>query len=252
MTTTPRRRRSIRRPDRATFYPEEDGQPMGATPIHRDVIIRSFQILQDRYAARDDVYVSSDMMCYYVEGNPYRSICPDVFVTFGAPKLPERRVYKLWEEGPFDVVLETTSVSTRKVDTETKRERYQSLGVREYFLFDPLGEYLHPRLRGFRLVDGIYQELVPSDGGALISEVLGLRLIPSGETLRLWDIATDTEALPPSERAAEAIVRARVEGARAEAESARAEAEAGARRAADARIAELEALLAQRAAEDSA
>jgi len=30
------------------------------------------------------------------------------------------------------------------------------LGVREYFIFDPLGDYLSPPLRGYRLVGDEY------------------------------------------------------------------------------------------------
>jgi hypothetical protein len=38
--------------------------------------------------------------------------------------------------------------------------------VAEYFLFDPLGECLDPRLQGFRLEGGEYVELEPDATGA--------------------------------------------------------------------------------------
>ena len=48
------------------------------------------------------------------------------------------------------MVFEITSRGTRLEDLGTKRALYAMLGVREYFLYDPLGEYLQPPLQGYR------------------------------------------------------------------------------------------------------
>ena len=64
-------------------YPSSDGKPMAETPVHRDVMIDAIQILKRRYANRSDVYVSGDMLMYYEEGNPRKSVAPDVFVVAG-------------------------------------------------------------------------------------------------------------------------------------------------------------------------
>ena len=66
-----------------------------------------------------------------------------------------------------------------------KKKLYERLGVEEYFLFDPFGEYLRPRLQGFRLEDGRYQPLVQRVDGALESRTTGLILRPEGSRLRL-------------------------------------------------------------------
>jgi Uma2 family endonuclease len=220
---------------RAIYYPERDGKPMGETPIHRDEIARLIYLLQDHYADRDDVYISGDMMFYYVEGNPHISVCPDVFVTVGVPKLPERRVYKLWEEAVPALVVEVSSRKTRREDLHRKRELYQSLGVQDYVLFDPLAEYLRPPLQGFTLIDGLYQ---PADqlGASILVRSLGLRLEADGPRIRVFDSRTGDELLDRLERATRSERQAR-------AEAARAEAEASARRALEARVAELEARL---------
>ena len=58
--------------------------------------------------------------------------------------------YKLWEEPKApDFVLEITSRSTRAEDQGRKREVYASLGVREYWLFDPTGTGSLRPFRGF-------------------------------------------------------------------------------------------------------
>jgi Uma2 family endonuclease len=64
----------------------------------------------------------------------------------------ERRTYKLWEEGQLPaVVFEITSRGSRLEELGTKQALYAMLGVREYFLYYPLGEYLRPPLQGYRL-----------------------------------------------------------------------------------------------------
>ena len=93
-------------------------------------------VLAIYFAAQPDVYVSGNLMCYYEEDNPKKSISPDVFVVRGAAK-GDRRVYKFWEEPVPQVVLEISSRKTRKEDFGKKKNLYAWLGVREYFVFDP-------------------------------------------------------------------------------------------------------------------
>src|SRR5262249_4512403 len=91
-------------------YPESDGEPMGETPIHRRQMADVLDMLDDHYAGEPNVYISGNMMMYYVEGNPHKTVSPDVFVTLGIPKLPERRVYLTWAEGKGpDMVVEMHS-----------------------------------------------------------------------------------------------------------------------------------------------
>ena len=134
-------------------YPESDGKPVGETDVHRREILHTIETLERHFRDAPDIYVSGNLMFYYEEGNPSAVVSPDVFVVKGVRK-GLRRTYKLWEEGVAPcVVIEMTSRSTRLEDKGNKRALYALLGVREYFLFDPLGEYLKPPLQGFTLVD---------------------------------------------------------------------------------------------------
>ena len=164
------------------YYPESDGEPMAETDLHRNWMFRIIDILQQRFEGQQ-VYVSGNLLLYYVEGDPTKSVAPDALVVKGvAPGL--RRTYKVWEEGKApDVVFETTSDSTRQNDTQRKFELYARLGIREYFLFDPLADYLDPPLQGYRLGDTGYDRIEPDSTGRLSSEELGmfLELSSSGE-----------------------------------------------------------------------
>lgn len=171
-------------------YPESDGQPMGETEIHIREIMDLISALQRRYRDAADVYVNGDILLYYAQGDPSRCVCPDVLVTFGIPKRPERRSYFLWKEGrPPSMVIEVTSEGSRREDQD-KKAVYARLGVQEYFLDDPLGEYLSPPLQGFRLIRGEYQPIRPAADGSLTSQVTGLLLSREGGRLRLTDTAT--------------------------------------------------------------
>ena len=236
---------------RVIDYPETDGQPMAETPAHRDVMIDAIQVLRRHFAHRPNVYVSGNMMMYYEEGEPRRCVSPDVFVAVGVED-KNRRTYLLWREakGP-DFVLEVTSRSTRRNDQVTKRALYEWMGVSEYVLYDPLGEYLSPSLQGFALSGGRYVELegrrLPGGARALHSEVLGLSLHVRARdrALRLYDPVSGEDLLTPVEAAAareEAEARAEREAAargeaevRAERADARAEREAAARGEAEVR-----------------
>jgi Uma2 family endonuclease len=218
-------------------YPERDGKPMGETPLHREEMTYVLEALQKRFRDEDDVYVSGNMFFYDEEGRPERSIVPDVFVVRGVGR-KERRTYQVWKEGGRTpcLVVEITSRDTGGEDLTTKKDRYLGLGVEEYFLFDPLEEYLRPPLQGFRRIDGRYRRVPPGPDGSLTSRTTGVVFRVEEGRLRLANAETGERYLRFDE---EAAAREAAE-ARAEAAQARAEEEAAARRAAEERVRALE------------
>src|SRR5688500_16670092 len=65
---------------RKVDYPDSDGKPMAETPFLRDNMTDSIEVLQDRYLEEANVYVSGNMMMYYVPGDKRKHVSPDVFV----------------------------------------------------------------------------------------------------------------------------------------------------------------------------
>ncbi len=179
-------------------YPSGDGKPMAETDWHRDLMQILIEVLRNFYAGKR-VYVSGNLLVYYEPGNRRRHVSPDVFMVRGVENY-QRPNYLIWEErrGP-EVVIELTSNSTRREDQRTKIPLYQNtLRVREYYLFDPRGDYLTPALQGFRLRQGQYHPIRAVDG-RLPSQVLKLHLERAGQDLRLWDPATKTLLPTPDE-----------------------------------------------------
>ncbi|RMF29332.1 MAG: Uma2 family endonuclease [Chloroflexi bacterium] len=199
------------------YYPVSDGKPLAETDVHIEQIIYLREALADRFRDDPQVYVAANLFVYYEEGDPSQVVAPDVFVVKGVPKR-QRRIFQVWKEGKGpDVVFEITSRRTRREDLGPKKGTYEVLGVQEYFLFDPLGEYLDPPLLGFRLAEWGYR---PIEEDPLVSRVLGLELHVEGNFLRLVDPKTGEKLLTPLE-AQEARRRAEAELERLRAELAR-------------------------------
>lgn len=221
-------------------YPESDGKPMAESDVHQAVMMHLIQGLRNHYSTEPEVYVAGNLLLYYEEGKR-ASVAPDVFVVRGVPKR-RRDTYLLWREGQAPCfVLEVTSKTTRDEDLSTKKALYRTLGVEEYFLFDPRGEYLEPRFQGLRLVRGVagplgeYRPVSPTEDGALVSRTLGVAFHPEGDFLRMTDVATGQRLLGYEDWKARAHEEAT---ARAAAEQRAAE-EAAARTAAEERVRQL-------------
>lgn len=218
-----------------TFYPESDGQPMAETEHHYDAIVDFRERLKEWLA--DDAHLSGNLFVYYVKGQPTKVLAPDVFVVFGVPKR-RRRVFKTWEEGATpSVVFEFTSASTSREDLREKVTIYQDVWkVKEYFLFDPLDEYLDPPLLGYRLAKGKFQP-IRMVKGKLASKELGTTIERDGTELILRDAKSGERLVLPAEKRADEERTARLR-----AEAALDRAVAG-RTQADAEIARLKAEL---------
>lgn len=243
--------------------PCDDGEPM-ETERHikqMDLLIAS---LEPWLVEHQKGYVSGNMFVYYsaqqLRHQDFKG--PDVFVVLDVP-LGERKSWVSWQEGKTpDVVIELLSESTAHYDKTQKKRIYQTqMKVAEYFWYDPFNS---EDLKGFRLNGGIYQEIPLQNQSFLVSQQLGLTLVRwlgvyrnvkttwlrwatlEGMLLLLPDEAERQRAEVERQRAEVERQRAETEAQRAEAEAQRAESEAQARRSAEAEIARLKALLAEK------
>ncbi|MEP6923519.1 MAG: Uma2 family endonuclease [Pyrinomonadaceae bacterium] len=187
--------------DSEIFYPESDGEPMAETDFHINLITYLRTALENFFANRADVYVTGNIMFYYLEGAPNEVVSPDVMVCFGAPK-GNRRTYKVWEENEVvpSVIFEIASRKTWVKDRNEKRELYELLGVQEYYIFNPEYPKRIPAFLAHKLKNGKL-ESVTVENGFVHSEILGLDVIDTGETLRLLDPKTN-QFLPTVEELA--------------------------------------------------
>jgi Uma2 family endonuclease len=203
------------------IYPCEDGEPLAESYDHLQVLLTTFTILT-QYLKGQQAVVLADQFLYYIEGRPKARLAPDVMVIFNvAPG--GRGNYKIWEEGEVPaVIFEMTSESTRETDLGFKKSLYEQLGVQEYWLFDPKGEWITEQLRGYRLdEEGVYRRVADRN-----SQVLGLRLEVEGNLLGFYRQDTNEKLLTPDELFAtvdEVTQRAEMAEQRAEQEKQRAD-----------------------------
>ena len=228
-------------------YPETDGMPLPdglyQSRHYRDLLA----MLELFFRLREDVVVGGDVFIYYVEGNPRVTVAPDCFVVIGVSEesFLRNNTYLMWEVGKApDFVLEIGSPSTWRQDLGSKRVLYASLGVGEYWMFDPSGgDHYGFALRGEGLVDGEYRQLemnIEPNGGIWgHSPTLNLELHWVEGRLRLYNPEGDHWLRNVEETAEEA----EIERAARESAETLAETERAARESAEARLAEMEAEL---------
>ena len=191
-------------------YPSYDGLPMADNTDQAQDMTDAFHEVQNFFWGRNDVFVATNLLVYYREGENTTRITPDVMVAFGRPP-GYRGSYKVWEEEhhPPDWVLEIASEGTVDVDVLEKPGIYAGIGVSEYWQYDPTGGLLNPRLQGWHLTGLKYTELpqVPVAGAeiAIYSEVLGLRLEFDGDRLRFWDPVGERYLRTPLESEQDAL-----------------------------------------------
>jgi Uma2 family endonuclease len=174
------------------FYPTRDDEPMAETTAHALVIITLYSILSQYLS---NAVIFADQFFYYLEGKPNARVAPDVMVVFNIPP-GMRDYYKLWEEEETpSIIFEITSKSTKERDWGFKKTLYEQIGVTEYWLFDPLGDWIPEQLIGYRLDrEGIYQKIVNQQ-----SEVLQLQLQIEGSLIGFYRLDNNQKLLTPNE-----------------------------------------------------
>ncbi len=150
-----------------------------------------------QYLSGTRATVLANQFLYYNQGFPKMRVAPDVMVIFDVEP-GGRDNYKIWEEGQVpSVVFEITSPATQKQDQESKKLLYEQLGVLEYWLFDPRGEWIEEKLQGYRLRNEEYEVIKDSR-----SEPLQLKLTVEGELISFYREDKGEKLLIPEELAA--------------------------------------------------
>ncbi len=185
------------------FYPSSDGSPVAETYVHLYALLVTLKVLR-QYLDGQQATVLCNQYLYYARDYPKLRVAPDVMIIFNvAPG--GRDNYKTWEEGQIpSVIFEMTSAGTKNEDQVFKKLLYAQLGVREYWQFDPRGEWIPEQLRGHRLhpspneeqQDDFYDLI--TDGR---SELLQLRLEVDGQLIAFYREDTGEKLLIPGEMA---------------------------------------------------
>lgn len=176
-------------------YPSSDGEPVAETFVHVYALLATLEVLR-QYLEGHRATVLANQFLYYSQGMPKLRVAPDVMVIFDVEP-GGRDNYKVWEEGQVpSVIFEMTSASTQDQDKTFKKTLYEQMGVTEYWLFDPRGEWVDGQLQGYRLAHDLYYPI--TDGR---SEPLKLRLQAEGNLIGFYREDTGEKLLIPAELA---------------------------------------------------
>ena len=182
----------------ALDYNPDDPEPMPDAMEQEFVVSEILGIMHSRFTdfkTRPDVFLSSNTILCYDPTNLNVRRQPDIYLAFGVDQgaIRRRRIYLPWEAGkPPDLALEVGSESTGAEDIRVKPSVYASIGIGEYWRFDPSGGDHHgERLWGGMLRSGEYQpvELTREPDGILkgYSELMGLYLCWDDGWPRFYD-----------------------------------------------------------------
>ncbi len=175
------------------IYPSENGEPLAETYDHLYAILVTLEVLRQYLTGRQATVLGNQFL-YYSQGFPRLRVASDVMVIFNVEP-GGRDNYKIWEEGQVpSVIFEMTSPSTRNQDMEFKKTIYEQLGVEEYWLFDPRGEWIPEQLQGYRLRNEVYEPIAES-----YSTALGLRLAVEGKLIVFYRRDSGERLLMPEE-----------------------------------------------------
>lgn len=172
-------------------HPEEDWRP--DNPAQFNLVRYLVDLLRWLYR-NETCYIIGDLQ---INKGKNRAITPDISVFKGVSLTSkEERKMRSWrirgvKRPAPTVVFEIMSHDTWQIDVYDKPYNYQSLGAREYFVYDPSENgYWYdgaPRIHAWRLSKNSVQKLPESEEGWIWSEELASWLVPDGEMLRLYD-----------------------------------------------------------------
>ena len=156
--------------------PDNDEIPM-ETPWHRGAMTQLIETLMWHLRERDDFFVGGNMFVYYgaEQTRTWKYRGPDFFYVDKVDGKRPRRYWLVFEEGGKypNVIIELLSPTTAEEDRTTKKEIYeQTFRTPEYYCYDPETS----RFEGWRHVGKGYQPIAADARGWMWSEELGLWL----------------------------------------------------------------------------
>lgn len=216
------------------IYPESDGQPMADNTLQFFWIVTIEGSLEAMFKNDPNVFVAGDLLWYPVKGNTRIRRAPDVLVVFGRPK-GHRGSYRQWEEDniPPQVVFEILSPGNTQQEMKKKLAFYDRYEVEEYYEYGPH----NGTLQGWYRYRGRLVPITQMEGW--VSPRLGVSFKMKGKDILLsYPDGRPFSSYVELDQQREAEIAAR-------------KVEAKARREAEAEIARLKALLAQKESENN-
>ena len=131
--------RTLSKEELYKIYPSSDGKRMADNTLQWEWIALIKLGMDAVFKDRPDVFVAGDLLWYPVKGRIDIRVAPDVLIAIGAPKESRGSYIQFAENNlPPQVVVEILSPSNTAKEMEKKLAFYQTYGVDEYYIYDPI------------------------------------------------------------------------------------------------------------------
>jgi len=131
--------RTLNKEELYKIYPSSDGKRMADNTLQWEWIALIKLGMDAVFKDRPDVFVAGDLLWYPVKGRIDIRVAPDVLIAIGAPKESRGSYIQFAENNlPPQVVVEILSPSNTTKEMEKKLAFYQTYGVEEYYIYDPI------------------------------------------------------------------------------------------------------------------
>src|SRR5579885_3495620 len=136
--------------------PDDTEEDLVGAAWHQNAIVRLYDSLvdlADQYSYRWHVGNQLTLVARMPDGTFWRP-SPDIMVHPDAGSEPRKEMVVATDGLPA-LVVEVASESTWRYDVndcDGKAAGYLTIGVREYLVFDPMGDYLPDQCKGWRRV----------------------------------------------------------------------------------------------------
>jgi Uma2 family endonuclease len=197
--------------DMPVLYEDEGQEEMGDARYHTATQNNLYYALLAHFADRPGYEILADMNLYYHPVDRWSYVSPDVMVVHPPVRLPaELTSYRIGESGPApEIAVEVLSRRTfQQGDLTLKPGLYAELGVSEYLLIDVTGTFLPERLL-LKVLDTDKTWInVRDQGGGVQSQLFGYRVrIESDGQVRVSNTVSGRQYLRPEEAVADDTAR---------------------------------------------
>lgn len=160
---------------------EGSDEPL-ANDYHNLEQIHCFSVLYDMFAG-PRCYVSFQR---WLRRDPLPRLQPDILVALDRPNYNRNEYDSRLEGKPPDLLAEWLSPRSQASDLIAKPDAYAKMGVREYWVFNPAGQYPGPRIQGWTLRgEAPAQSLAVAEDGSIASQILPVKFRIAGDVLEL-------------------------------------------------------------------
>lgn len=190
--------------------PDDTEETLVGSTAHQDAIVAAttgLRLCARRHNLPWHVGNQLTVVVPRLSGGPHYQPAPDVLVHPTLGPAP-RQSLNIGEEGPPSLIIEVASPSTareRDLSLDPGRGKpalYAAMGVAEYLVFDPYGEFVPTQVRAWQRTPGgpsggLYIPWEAEANGHWLSHALGISFTPQSFLLRIY--GPDGVLLPISE-----------------------------------------------------